>query len=605
MCGICGVYGLSNKNLTQDMIRAIKHRGPDNEGFYNGKDVSLGGCCLNIVNVENGTQPIFNETKQMCIIFDGEIYNSLELREGLIKKRHHFSTKTDTEVILHLYEEQGNKCVNSLKGMFAFCIWDGKRLFLARDRMGIKPLFYTFLPENNVFMFGSEIKALFQYLKVPRVIDEDIMVQQTVLGFILDLDRTLFKGIKQLSPGMAMTVFKDPSNGKITFSTHQYFQLPYPASIKEDINSQEIEGLKNELEYKLKESCKLHSFQDNLPKGILLSGGLDSSLFTILSTKYSTSDFQTFSIADCKKHLDLKFANMVASYIKSEHHEFIIDFEDFLKELPTFVLALENLLLSGGVFNLLGDIAPFLISKNVSKYVKVAICCAGADELFGGYWMHYWPLGYADRVFGQLERLPQNSITYDLKQRLREWFPCDEDRDLYFVNTLDLLLKGSLTNRHLWASDRGSMWHGLEMRVPYLYDDVVQLAVKIPANLKIRYGISKYILRKVASSHFKEDFLFDILLRKKQALPCAFANISKKLELFCEKLISNEYMRNHPYRPYLSTKVEVLMFDLVNIIFIENGGKIPEGFDIFEVYNTTLNFRDNSVEEWNAGILTQ
>lgn len=589
MCGICGVYGHSNKNLTQNMLRVIKHRGPDSEGFYIGVDVSLGVCCLNIVDVEDGNQPIFNETKQICIIFDGEIYNYLELRERLIDKGHYFSTKTDTEVILHLFEEYGSKCVIFLKGMFAFCIWDGKKLFLARDRMGIKPLFYTFLPEDNIFIFGSEIKTLFQHPKVPRMIDEKAMAQQMVLGFILDLDRTLFKRIKQLSPGMTMTAFKNHSSGKVTFSTRQYFQLPSPTFIKKDISYQEIEYLKIKLESKFEESFKLHLLQDNLSKGILLSGGLDSSLFSILSTKYSSLHLRSFSIADSNEHVDLGFAKKVACYIKSEHHEFIIKFGDFLKELPTFILALENLLLSGGVFNSLGDMAPLLISKNVSKYVKVAICCEGADELFGGYWMHHWSLGYADRIFEQLAKLPENSITLELKHRLREYFPCNEDRDLYFVNTLDLLLKSGLTNRHLWASDRGSMWHGLEIRVPYLYDNVVQLAVKIPANLKIRYGISKYILRKVASRYFKEGYLFDILLRKKQALPCAFANISKKLDSFCEKLIPDEYMRNHPYKPYLSTKVEVLMFDLVNLIFIENAGEMPVDFSISNLYKINSN----------------
>lgn len=589
MCGICGVYGRSDKSLTQDMIKVIKHRGPDSEGFYNGVDVSLGVCCLSIVDVENGNQPIFNETKQMCIIFDGEIYNYLELREALIKKGHYFSTKTDTEVILHLFEEYGSRCVNLLKGMFAFCIWDGKKLFLARDRMGIKPLFYTFLPEDNLFIFGSEIKALFQYPKVPRIIDEKTMAQQMVLGFALDMDKTIFKGIKQLSPGMTMSVKKANQDNKITVHLQQYFSLSSPAPIDENISDQDIKNLSIQLQSNLEKICELHALQGDFPKGILLSGGIDSSLLTILSSKYLPHPIKTFSIADCKEHVDLEFARKVAHHIGAEHHEIIIKIDGFVKELPIFILAHENLLLGGNIFNPFGDIGLFLISKNISKFVKVVTCGEGADELFGGYWMHYWPLGYADRIFERLAKLPENSISYRLKQRLREWFPYDEDRNLYFVNTLDFFLKGGLANRHLWASNQGSMWHGLEMRVPYLYDDVVQLAVKIPANLKIRYGISKYILRKVASSYFNDGDLFEILLRKKQALPCAFANISKKLESFCEELISDEYMRNHPYRPYLSTKVEVLMFDLVNLIFVENAGEIPVGFSISDLYKIDSN----------------
>jgi len=581
MCGICGIFGQSDKNIVQNMVQVIRHRGPDSEGFYEDDKISLGVCRLSIVDIEKGNQPIFNEKHTVCIIFDGEIYNYLDLREKLIEKGHKFSTKSDTEVILHLFEEYGRDCVDYLKGMFAFAIWDGENLLLARDRMGIKPLFYTFLSHKKLFLFGSEIKAIFQHPEVERAINEQTLCEESVLGFILSADGTLFEGVKQLLPGTTMLVSKDCAD-EIHIETRRYFSLK---DIYEKSERADIQSITNLLQSEFENTSKLFSTHSELEKSLFLSGGLDSSLLATFFSK--ASPIKTFSIADTTSSPDLRFAKKVANFVGSEHYEVMITFDDILKELPNFAVAYENLSFGGG-FNRGGDLAFFLLSKEVAKRMKIAITGEGADELFAGYWMHKWPLGYSDRIKERLNKfdLSQNSFARDLKERLEGWFPPEQNKDLYFLNTLNFFLGSGLSNYHLWAVDRSSMWHSLEVRVPYLYDDLVQLALEIPSDLKVRDGITKFILCRVAERYFKNGDMREIIQRKKKAMPDAIVNISQNLLSFCNSQISDKYMAQHPYKQYFHDKVDVLMFDLLHKVFIENRGTVPEGFRVGDLYKT-------------------
>lgn len=583
MCAICGIFGASNEETIHEMMEVMKPRGPDGMGVHIDTDILLGVHRLSIVDSKNGNQPIFNETRKSCILFNGEVYNYKHLREKLVKNGHQFSTETDSEVVLHLFEEYGEECVDLLKGMFAFAIWDGQKLFLARDRMGIKPLFYTYLPSEDLFIFGSEIKAIFQHDKVPRDINEKALCEQSVLGYILSSDLTLFEDIKQLCPGTTMSISKNRVKKKIELCIKPYYKPRTPAPSNESVGDQEIKEMINLLQDKLEECSKLFVSHGELPKGVLLSGGLDSSLLAILCAKHSPIPLHTFSVADSLEHLDLEYARKVSQYINSKHHEIIIDFDEFLNKLPDFVLAYENLSL-GGTFNPFGDFGFYLLSKRASEFVKVAICGEGADELFGGYWMHKYPLGFTDRLKENLECFdPSNPYVLELKEDLKKRFPDRVNKEQYTQNVLDFLLQSAETNYHLWAVDHGSMSHGLEVRVPYLFEDIVQMVIEIPLNLKIHNGTTKYILRKAASKYFEEK-LQDILSREKQALPSGFTNLSKKLANSCEKLITDEYFDEHPFRQYLKNKVDVLMFDLVYCIFIENAGKIPIGFRVEKLY---------------------
>ncbi|MCZ7384502.1 MAG: asparagine synthase (glutamine-hydrolyzing) [Candidatus Methanoperedens sp.] len=584
MCAICGIFGASNEEAIHKMMEVMKPRGPDGMGVHIDADISLGVHRLSIVDSKNGDQPIFNETRETCILFNGEVYNYKPLREELVNNGHQFSTETDTEVVLHLFEEYGEQCVDLLKGMFAFAIWDGQKLFLARDRMGIKPLFYTFLPTEGLFIFGSEIKSIFQYDKVPRTINEKALCEQSVLGYILSSDLTLFEGIKQLCPGTTMSISKNRHKNKIDLCIKQYYRLKIPAPSNESAGDQEIKEMINLLQNELEETSKLFVSHSELPKGVLLSGGLDSSLLAILCAKHSPIPLHTFSVADSLEHLDLEYARKVSQFINSKHHEIIIDFDEFLNELPNFVLAYENLS-RGGTFNPFGDFGFYLLSKRASKFVKVAICGEGADELFGGYWMHKYPVGYSGRLKENLESFnPSNPFVCELKEDLKKWFPDDINRELYAQNVLDFLLRSAETNYHLWAVDHGSMPHGLEVRVPYLYEDIVQMVIKFPSKVKIHNGTTKYILRKVADKYFEEKGLQNILSREKLALPSGFTNLSKKLASFCEMLIPDKYYNEHQFRQYLHSKVDVLMFDMLYKIFIDNGGKLPNGFRVNNIY---------------------
>jgi asparagine synthase (glutamine-hydrolysing) len=529
MCGICGVLSQqSNKvDVVGKMLKAIKHRGPDGEGFYHSRDISLGVCLLSIVDSEKGQQPIFNEDKSACIVFNGEIYNHRFLRENLMKKGHHFLTNSDAEVVLHLYEEYKEACVDYLEGMFAFAIWDGQMLFLARDRMGIKPLFYAYSPETQEFVFASEIKAMFQHPHIKREINRKALCELQVLGFILLPDLTLEKHVKQLCPGSTLKVALNGDSINLDKGVYFLLRSSSARDVYEECDDLE-ESMIEKLEFILRESCRAIVKHDELPKAIYLSGGLDSSLLAVFCAEESPSPIHTFTIADSKESEDLKYARKVAQAIGSIHHEILVSEEECIEDYPKFLEAYENIP-AEGTFDLGGDFAFFLASKYISKYVKVAICGEGADELFGGYWMHRWPLGYADRIFKRLSEFDSETAS-ELALKLQEWFPPEEDREVYRRGVFDLLLGSGLSNYHLWAVDRASMWHGLEVRVPYLHDKVVKFVMNLPLNLKVRDDNTKYILRKVAKKVFDQYSLDEILSRPKWAMPDALKKTSTKLQ---------------------------------------------------------------------------
>jgi len=524
MCGICGVLGkqISDLSIVERMIRAIKHRGPDGEGYYHSQHISLGACLLSILDNEKGQQPIFNEDKSACIVFNGEIYNFQLLREELVNEGHIFYSNSDAEVVLHLFEEYQEDCVNYLEGMFAFAIWDGNKLFLARDRMGIKPLFYSYLPENQQFIFASEVKAILEHPDINSEVNEKSLCELQVLGFILSQGITLEKNVKQLAPGSILEIAD--SNSAIEFKEKTYSVLN---PLGEDILRNAVlneQSICEDLESALRESCRAIVRHDNLPKAIYLSGGLDSSLIAILCAEESLSPIHTFTLADSVESEDIRYARKVAKAIGSIHHEILVDDNEYIEEYPKFLEAYENIP-TEGTFDLGGEFAFFLASKHISKCVKVAICGEGADELFGGYWMHRWPLGYADFIFDRLSNVSLGKEKCELMMDLQKWFPTEEDREIYQYSVFDLLLGSGLSNYHLWAVDRTSMWYGLEVRVPYLHDRVVKLATSLPVSLKIKGSTTKHILRKVAEKLFDKYSLLDILNRPKWAMPDALKNI--------------------------------------------------------------------------------
>src|SRR3989338_2803813 len=289
MCGITGIFGLSDKKLIRRMAQLIAHRGPDSDGFYIDGNVSLGFRRLSIIDVKGGDQPIFNETKDSLIIYNGELYNYLDLKKELVKKGHKFKTKSDTETILHAYEEYGERAFSKLNGMFAFAIYDKKKkmLILVRDSVGIKPLYYSFF--DGMLLFGSEIKTIIEYEEFKREVDKEALSSYLTFGTVLG-DKTLFQGIKKLTPGTALFCSKKG----IALKTFK------PERIKTADNLQDV--LKNAVKSQL---------MSDVPLGAFLSGGIDSSTVVGFMSQLSNKPVETFTVGFGEENDELKYAKLV------------------------------------------------------------------------------------------------------------------------------------------------------------------------------------------------------------------------------------------------------------------------------------------------------
>jgi len=368
MCGICGVTGKTDRNLIEAMAKRMLHRGPDSEGVYLDEDVALGMRRLKIIDLNTGDQPIHNEDQSVWVIFNGEIYNFQELRADLVKRGHRFYTQTDTEVIVHLYEEYKDDCVNFLRGMFAFSIWDKKekRLLLARDRIGIKPLYYSF--KNSRLVFASEIKSI---LVNPAV---DKQINLTSLDYYLTFlyipaPGTIYESINKLLPGHTLVY----QNGKMEIK--RYWELDSEEGKFKNKNDPCLE-----IKELLSEAVKLEMVSD-VPLGALLSGGLDSSCVVGLMSKLVSEPIKTFSIGFEKKYSsynELEYAKEVARLFHCDHREFIIkpDIKKTVEQVMEFID--EPFADSSAILN-------FLICKEARKFVTVALSGIGGDEVFGGY----------------------------------------------------------------------------------------------------------------------------------------------------------------------------------------------------------------------------
>ena len=366
MCGICG-FNWDDKQLLKSMMDSITHRGPDGSGSYTSRGISLGNRRLSIIDLKTGKQPIYNEDKSMCIVFVGELYNYKDLRQELEKKNHEFCTSSDTEVVLHAYEEYGENCLNQFNGMWAIAIWDNKKkeLFLSVDRLGIKQLYYTAV--KGKFLFASEIKAILQFEDVAREIDKKALLEYLTFRYT-PTEQTIFKGIKKLLPGHYLVLSRDKIKIK------KYW----------DIESQNIEN--EPLQYHserilelLKDSVKKRLMSE-VPIGAHLSGGLDSSIVVALMKTLMDTEVKTFSVAfDAEEPFnESRYASMLADYYGTDHEEIMVK-GDAIKHLPSVIWHLDDLDSDPTM------IAQYLLSELTKKKVTVVLTGEGADELFGGY----------------------------------------------------------------------------------------------------------------------------------------------------------------------------------------------------------------------------
>jgi len=488
MCGIAGTYGAGD---IESMTRRLAHRGPDDEGFYRSGPVQLGVRRLAVIDLEMGHQPLSNARGSLWIAFNGELFNYLELRCELEKRGHRFLTRSDTEVVVTAYEQWGAECLQRFIGMFAFAIWDGRRLFLARDRLGEKPLFYA--RHQSRFLFASEIKALLVEVPAQPNLDERFPVLEAALE-----PETLFKGIYSLEPGHWLIY-----DGR-ELEDRAYWSLPEGP---EDPRPQE--ELAEELRALVRDAVRLR-LRSDVPVGLFLSGGLDSALLGALAhpQKVFTCRLSYGPAFDEYEH-----ARSVAAALGAELATVTVTPRDFQQELPRIIWHLDQPIATAS------SAAEFALARSARGHVKVVLGGQGADEIFGGYVRYvllaeerrladaellrdYHPLArllWGAGVFAEpseryFQLLRRGSGSAAVVQLIRQIFA----RRGSLVDRMGAVDLALTFPSLILMNDRAAAAYGLENRSPYLDHRVVEFAFRLPPQAKINGLTTKAILRQVA-----------------------------------------------------------------------------------------------------------
>jgi asparagine synthase (glutamine-hydrolysing) len=539
MCGIAGMFGtergcVADAAVVRRMCDVIAHRGPDDEGYYVNGPVGLGMRRLSIIDLSTGHQPIANEDESIWIVFNGEIYNFIELRDELRARGHVFRTNTDTEVIVHLYEDLGSGCVRRLRGMFAFSIYDSRNrsLLLARDRLGKKPLHYAQI--GQWFVFGSEVKSLLEAVPGLAEVNREGLLNYFYFGYIPD-PQSAFRNIHKLPPGHLLEF----CNGSATVKS--YWDVPAYAT-NESISEQECV---EELERRLAEAVRIRLVSD-VPLGALLSGGVDSSLVVALMARGTSRPVKTFTIGfDDNEFDESHYARLVAQRFATEHHELILK-PDVVGTLEKLTPGLEEPFADSSI------LPTYYVSRLARQHVTVALSGDGGDELFAGYDRYTRLLGrnyldrlpqwvgtlYREQLFHKLPSFYGRRFLFNISLPLRDryidsvsHFPVwGRERGLFsndflawadavespldrFRRYFDEAPATDLVSRLLYLDsktylpfdiltkvDRMSMATSLEVRVPMLDHIFLEWVTSLPVALKLRNRSSKYILKKLAEA---------------------------------------------------------------------------------------------------------
>lgn len=576
------------------MTDTLSHRGPDDQGIHIGGMVGLGHRRLSIIDLNRGHQPMSNEDGSLWIIFNGEIYNYRGIRDRL-RDSHRFSTNSDTEVILHLFEEKRERCVNELRGMFAFAIWDTKdqSLFLARDHLGQKPLFYV--QQGDQLAFASEIKALLVAVPSLRKMDCEGLHQYLTLR-IISPPRTMFSSIRKLPPGHTL-VFK---HGRL--KVDRYWNLRYEPKLH--LNEGD---LLEELEHRMLETIRYHLISD-VPVGAFLSGGMDSSLVVAMMSKISQRPIKTFSLGvPYAKYSELHFARLISEKYHTDHFEESI-YPSLVRVLPKLVWHLDEP--SDPL-----SVCVYYLAEMTRPQVKVVLGGDGGDELFGGYdryyghryvdyyallptvlrkylmaqilsrisdgswykslshrlkWLNQLSLAEGGRRYAQSlsyfyftedlrkkvygDKLIERLNSFDPEEEICSYFDCDNAKELVDKMLFaDSMIR--LPNHPVMVLDRTTMAHGLEARSPFLDHTLVEFVATIPAHLKVRGQTRRYIQTRLAQRYLPPA----IVRRKKQgfssALPYLLAEEFRhlfKAFLSNSHLARDGYLREEPIRHLLA-----------------------------------------------------
>jgi asparagine synthase (glutamine-hydrolysing) len=554
MCGFCGVLNFNgqapvDREGLAAMTATLRHRGPDDLGSFLSGPVGLGHRRLSIIDLETGHQPLSNEDGSIWIVYNGELYNYREIRANLEKAGHCFATQSDTEVIVHAYEEYGADCLKAMNGMFAFAIWDGRRrrLMLARDRLGIKPLYYARLP--GCLLFGSEVKALLAHPRLERRLDT------TALSLYLSLEyvptpHSIFAGVNKLPPGHFLMVEDSHTH------LERYWDLRLDKS--EPHSAKTLTDCTAEVRQLLHDAVKMELVAD-VPVGVLLSGGIDSSAVAAMMVRTSNRPVPSFSVAfDDPSFDESAHARLVARHLGTEHHEFPLSADTALSMLPQIAAGLDEPLGDSSI------IPTYCLARFTKEHVKVALGGDGGDELFGGYstlQAHRLANYYLRLAPGWLrslvdpwvlETLPVSfdNLSFDFKLRrfLRDYslpavvrhhrwlgsFTPEEKTGLlgpltgqwreevvdlvehhaHLARTQDPLnqvlycdLKLYLEGDILVKVDRASMANSLEVRVPLLNRLLVEYAANLPHSFKLRGLTTKFLLRQALKGLLPDSIL--------------------------------------------------------------------------------------------------
>jgi len=559
MCGICGIAlrgGSVNENRLRAMTHVLRHRGPDDSGIFIHNNIGLGHRRLSIIDVKGGHQPMSNEDGTIWIAYNGEVYNHDEVRKRLISTGHRYNTRSDTETLIHLYEDKELESVEELRGMFAYSLWDGlkKRLILVRDRLGIKPLYYYF--NDGDLIWGSEIKAILEsgFLKSCLRLESlpDYLANHYTSG-----DETLFEGVKRLLPGHIL-IWED---GEIKIQ--QYWDLKFGTSNESSDENDLIEEFRGLFEH----SVKLRLMSD-VPLGMFLSGGIDSSAILAVMGMMIDQPVKTFSVGFREREgNELHYARMVSKIYKTDHHEVTVTPEMFFNALPRLIWQEDEPIAFPS------SIPLYFVSELAQNHVKVVLTGEGSDELLAGYakykktllnlrigdlYTGFLPRDVRSEIRGVIDRMApysrirtklirtflyldpgiesiyfdnfsvfsrndiRNLLTPQAMDKLNGTDPYE--MNLYYFNRnnaqnlLDRILYTDIkTYLHelLMKQDQMSMAASIESRVPFLDHKLVEFVAKLPPSLKLRGWTTKYILRKAM-----EDILpQEILHRKKMGFP--------------------------------------------------------------------------------------
>lgn len=531
MCGICGFTGevIDRNETIHKMTEVITHRGPDSDGFFLDDRISMGFRRLSIIDLEAGSQPIYNEDKSLVLTFNGEIYNYRDLRKELIAAGHKFYTETDSETLIHGFEEWGTDLLNKLRGMFGFAIYNKKdgSVFIARDFFGIKPMHYTLI--DGELVYGSEIKSILCHPKFVKKFNTRAL--DTYLSFQYAVPpETFFEGVYCLLPGHYMW-YRD---GKV--ETTRYFE----ARFNPDESLTEEQAV-DEIEKVFENSVNAHKIAD-VEVGCFLSSGVDSSY---VSTYFADQKTFTVGFDFGLKYNEISWAQRLSEKIGVEHHTKIIGSEEFWDAVPKVQYHMDQPLADPSC------IALYFVSKLASEYVKVVLSGEGADELFGGYTVYNDPrvfkvyqtiVPYCVRrgIYKLVSKLPDikgrdylmrathpleerfigNAFMYNMKEKqeiLKDPSiairPQDITKKFYDrVKDYDDVTKMQYLDINLWMvgdillkADRMSMANSLELRVPFLDKEVFKVASKLPTRLRVNKHNTKYAMRKAAQRHMPEE----------------------------------------------------------------------------------------------------